>query len=290
MLPQVEADGPCVALDVKHSRELSKFEAGLETAYAAQGRSMQIYIAGRLLRALIGNMLCFDLCLSTNHVQCTVLSNVSDDLIRYWFLQQIIPILLLLNGSTELLHATAVGVAGPDGAHDGVRAIGFLGRSGIGKSTLLNYCLQQGCELITDEHLALDRSAITRAVPSLPFYRPYRSLEDLGIRATKFARHPRQLNCLYLLEPDTPTAAVKSEPISDGDIIRSVLLNTQYNVFSPRVPQARSILVRRFGDLAALSRSIPVRRLRVPRSMDRLPDVYRFIQNDLTESMKEARS
>jgi hypothetical protein len=288
LLPQVQADGPAVLFELGRTRVLPPAAGELENAYYAQGRLMEIYLGEDSLRAVIVDRLCFDLCFRTNTVRCLTLGEVSDDLVRYWFLQQILPILLLLNGSTELLHATAIRV---DFGHNGEEgAVGFLGRSGIGKSTLLNYCLEQGCDLITDEHLALERSRMHEAVPSVPFYRPYRSLEDLGIRAPRFAERPVPLKRLYLLDPDTADAPVKTERLSDPETISAVLLNSQYSLFSRTAPQTRPILARRFAGLADLTRKVPVRRLRVPRSMHRLPDVYQFIQNDLLSSHKESAS
>jgi hypothetical protein len=284
-LPRAEAEDAAVIFEVERSQVLPGPETELENSYYAQGRRMEIYAGENTLRAVVTGMLCFDLSLATNHVRCIAQAEVADELVRYWFLQQILPILLLLNGSTELLHATAVALPGAS-PHSDPGAVCFLGRSGIGKSTLLNFFLEQGAALITDEHLVLNRNRIEYAVPSVPFYRPYRSLEDLGLRAERFAQRPVRVRRLYLLEPASPEASVSSEPLPDAEVIAAVMLNSQYSLGSPRRLQTRPILARRFHGLATLTRKVPVRRLRVPRSLHRLPDVYDFIQNEVLSEME----
>ena len=290
LLPQVETDGPSIAFEVTRARCLPCVEREPENSYWAQGRHMTVFLgkdtidlssteAEAGMTAVVAGLLHFELFLTQQRITCVATEGASDESIRYWFLQQILPIFLLFNGSTEFLHATAVNISPTDAGSDG--AVCFLGCSGIGKSTLLNHFLEQGCALITDEHLALSRSRYNEALPSLPFYRPYRSLEDLGLRAERFSPEPVPLRRMYLLTPDEPDAPVAAHALPPSDTVNAVMLNQQYRIFSPNAPHWLPILRSRFSGLARLTRMVPVRRLYVPRRMDRLPEVYRFIQNDL---------
>lgn len=275
MLPRMQATGRLLSFTCSRASRLPVPEAEPENTYPAQGRMMQVHVLQHGLRVLLVGLMQFELSLVADSIHCIATETATDDLVRYWFLGQILPMFLLFNGSTELLHATAVDT--PQGA------VAFIGASGVGKSTLLHHCLQQGGSLITDEHLALDRSDYTRAVPSLPLYRPYRSIEDLGVPAERFSPRPVELRSLYLLRPSDPQAPVSTEPLGSAALIASLLNNRQYNVFNPRLSQFFPLVQKRFAGLASLTRNIPIRRLHVPRALDRLPDVYRFLQQDLTQ-------
>lgn len=273
MLPRTEANGPALVLELRRVSVLSPPKTEPDNAYPAQGRTMQIRLTANGIDVTIEGLLHFQIDLAADQVLCTAVDSASDDLVRYWFLQQVLPIFLLLNGSTELLHATAV--------HTAQGSVAFLGCSGIGKSTLLHHCILSGDALITDEHLALSRSDYTRPVPSLPFYRPYRSAEDLGLRAPHFAGRPNPLRRMYLLHPADPSAPVSADTLNSRELISSLMNNKQYNVFDPAAPRFLPIMEKRFSGFASLLRTVPLKRLNVPRSLHRLPEVYSFVQQDL---------
>ena len=260
-------------LCVQWAATLPRMSVEPHNAYMAQGRTMEIRLGHRALQVTIRGLLHFELDLHGRSIQCHGTHETRVKLIQYWFLQQVLPMFLLLSGSVELLHATAVQLARG--------AVAFLGCSGIGKSTLLHHCLSQGGALITDEHLAIDRSDYTKAVPSLPFYRPYRSVEDLGMRATRFQRQPTALRRMYILKPAGALDPVSAQPLANAELIANLLNNRQYNLFHPDVPQFLPIMQERFTGLANMARTIEVKRLNVPRSLERLPEVYEFIQRDM---------
>jgi hypothetical protein len=249
-------------------------------AYPAQGRIMRVYVSDECLTVVLVGLMRFDLFLTESRIECLATESASLDQIRYWLLGQILPMFLLFDGSTELLHAAA------SMTENG--AVAFLGCSGVGKSTLLDHCLKQGGSLITDEHLALSRKDYAQAIPSLPLYRPYRSIEDLGIPAAHFSPDPVNLRRLYLLHPAPPDAPVSFGALTSSELIASVLNNRQYNVFNQKLAQFYPLMKQRFAGLAHVARTIRVRRLFVPRSTNRLPEVYRFIQEDLARDERHS--
>ena len=62
-------------------------------------------------------------------------------------LAQVLPLAAVLRG-THVLHASAVALAG--------RAVAFMGRSGVGKTTLAGRIVAHGARLMTDDVLAVD--------------------------------------------------------------------------------------------------------------------------------------
>jgi hypothetical protein len=64
-------------------------------------------------------------------------------------LAQVLPLAAVLRG-THVLHASAVALAG--------RAVAFMGRSGVGKTTLAGRIVAHGALLMTDDVLAVDES------------------------------------------------------------------------------------------------------------------------------------
>jgi hypothetical protein len=69
-------------------------------------------------------------------------------------LAQVLPLAAVLRG-THVLHASAVALAG--------RAVAFMGRSGVGKTTLAGRIVAHGALLMTDDVLAVDDFQVVRA-------------------------------------------------------------------------------------------------------------------------------
>jgi hypothetical protein len=84
----------------------------------------------------------------------------SDFQVRYVLLHQILPLIMSRRGRC-VLHASAVSWRD--------RIVGFVGRTGSGKSTIAAACASLGAGLVTDDSLVLDDSTGTwRGLPSYP--------------------------------------------------------------------------------------------------------------------------
>ncbi|MBD2112405.1 MULTISPECIES: hypothetical protein [Cyanophyceae] len=179
------------------------------------------------------------------------------------------------------IHANAVALNG--------RAIAFVGPSGAGKSTLSMYCVQQGMELLTDDVLVVDEcdrvllgnpriklfphtgTALNLEVPDDYFYKIFYSSETLG---SPIPTEPAPLHAIYLLdaaEVDTITAS----SVPPTQAIFNLLKNS-YAV--QEFPEVYGKLLDRYQQLI---RQVPVKRLIYPHNFDRLPNVYRFLTEDL---------
>jgi hypothetical protein len=205
-------------------------------------------------------------------VRCTAHHSAPDSTVRFWFLHQILPFALVLGGRSDVFHAGAVEIEG--------KAVAFLAPSHVGKSTLVNHFLTEGHALITDEHLAFNPATLA-VQPSIPFYRPYRAAEDLGIRAGKFCTDPMPLGAIYLLEPVAADAPVALEPLKELEAATVLMGSQQYTTWNPALPWLFPVVKRRMATVTRLAAEARIQRLRVPRTLERISEVYEKVCEDM---------
>ena len=186
---------------------------------------------------------------------------------------------LTLQGE-EPFHATVVRVDD--------RAIGFLGDSGTGKSTLAAFLLAEGAELVTDDMLRIVYDAgepmAWRGPPRLKLFdEQARRLLPAALRDAAFnpmsgkllveAAAPRDagipLSALFWLdEPPPPDATVAVRRLQGGDAIRILLASTLHRDHRP--PDRIERQLRAIGRLA---KSVPLFAVAYPRRHELLPAV-----------------
>lgn len=172
------------------------------------------------------------------------------------------------------LHASAVRI--------GSGAVGFLARSGGGKSSLAAALLQAGAPLLTDDVLPVEeREGTFLARPGYPQMRlepdtagrlgPTAGLaaispddSKLHVPVDSFCDTAIPLSALYVVErrPGPPEIL----PLSRRDAVRELVRHS----FSPYLVEAAGLQPRRLDLFARLVRQIPVRRLCCPEGLDRL--------------------
>jgi hypothetical protein len=283
-LPLATPTGPWIKLEMQRPLVIPSHSGILLASHQTAGRTLNwITHSEDCLVVRFDDSFCFELWFSSNRICCYAVAEVPYLLLRYWILQQILPIFLILSGSFEFLHGTAVSTLTLKEGEvpAGSSCIGFHGPSHAGKSTILSYFLSKGHMLVTDDHLALSSTSVTEVVPSTPFYRPYRAVEDLGIVAENYSPTPRPLKRIYLLQPAAADAKVSLEELSESEAVWTFLKDTQYVWMDESIPGSLSLAARRFRNLSHLTRQVPVLRLHVPRSMERLEEVYDFVRKDL---------
>jgi hypothetical protein len=245
----------------------------------AQGRAVHIVSHESYVAVQVDSVFCFELWLSSNRIKCFVLNEVPDAQLRYWILQQILPLFLLLSGTTEFLHGMAVSTSAAENSSH-IATMAFLGESFTGKSTLLAYFIGRGHTLVTDDHLALPRQDYTQTIPAIPYYRSYRAPENLGIPAPLYSSAPSRLNRVYLLTPAPAQADPKTERLTGMEAVTALFPLILYSLYNPKTPDFFPLVEDRFRGLADMARRVPIARLHVPRSLERLPEIYDFIHND----------
>ena len=275
-LPVCPLNGSGVSFDVVYVVALPDPPGKLTKLCKSQGRNIYVVVGLESVTVRIGSFLAFEFWPAAAKITCQALQIVPDALLRYWVIQQVLPMFLLWRGTAEFLHG--MGVSCAPGRDESRGCIGFLGDSHAGKSTLLSYFLSRGHALVSDDHLAVSRENYLDVLPATPYYRPYRAGEDLGHAASLFSPVPVPLKRLFLLEPAPGYADIAVEELSGMAAVAALLPHIQYNLHNPEVPQLFPLVAERFRGLNQMVRQVSMERLYVPRSMDRLPEVYEFIQ------------
>jgi hypothetical protein len=209
------------------------------------------------------------------HIRCWVTDQANDRIVEYWLLRQILPIARLCWHSIEILHAGAVRIDNEVAA--------FLAPSYTGKSTLVGCFVNDGYTLITDDHLVLQRHEANEGAPvwvfpALPYYRDHRAFETLGRHTHRYDPAPCRLRAIYVMERAQPEAAVRISPLPNADAAVELLHQTP-NLLS-RVPRLSAVFPQRFAFISNLPLNVHVRRLAVPRSLERLHEVAERITAD----------
>jgi hypothetical protein len=199
----------------------------------------------------------------------------------------------LLKLGIESLHATAIGT------NDG--AIGFVGDSGFGKSTLAASFLQAGWQLLTDDLLALKPRGNSLLVqPGLPKISLRREVADLllgtsspdaivnphlrkvvvPLEAARWSRRALPLQALYLLSPPDSLRSNGSDVVLRPLSKREAFIALTTNVFNSFVPDEQRLKLH-FAWAGQLAASVRVIELSYPRSFGMLPTVREKILRDV---------
>ena len=224
-------------------------------------------------------------------IRCEAARTTRPETIRHLLFDHVLP--AITSGERRFgLHASAVAIRGA--------AVAFLGRSGLGKSTLAAAFGLRGAPIVTDDCLILDLSR-TRvvAVPTYPLLRLWREAIDrigasgwrpaqaaqsasklrLGldnVAGVRFRRRPLPLGRLYLLQRGRGTAPPRIVPLSGR---QSYIELVKFRLrLDPRDPIA---LRRECDQLAQIARAVPLAQLQIPSDFAALPDVQGAILADI---------
>lgn len=182
--------------------------------------------------------------------------------LRFWIYHTFFPLVLELRNLYHILHVGSVEIE--------EKPVLFSAFSYGGKSTLTNYFLQQGHTLLSDDSLAIDkRRDGYYAVPSYPYYRPYREVETLGYYTSNFSNKIEKVRHMYVLDK----VDAKSEIV-----IKEVKGIEKFKAFHYSSFIDFSFLKKKrlefFSDMA---RQVCVYKISIPWNKERLPEVYEAI-------------
>ena len=186
----------------------------------------------------------------------------TERLLEYWSLHIVIPIYFTVEETYDFLHAGAIEV--------NEKPILFVAESFGGKSTMTDFFLKQGHALVSDDKVATyEKNEVFFSVPSIPFHRPYRKMEDLGYFVENVASNPKPIHAIYeLVKSDAKTDIVISE-LSGIEKFKSLRYSSEINL--------SFLKVKRFTFLSRLAKVVPVYKVIVPWDMERLDEVYAAI-------------
>ena len=184
------------------------------------------------------------------------------ELVDYWLLHTLLPLYFTLEEHYAILHAGAVDVTG--------HPVLFIAESCGGKSTMTDFFIQQGHRMLSDDKVAIyEESGLFFAVPSYPYHRPYRKMEDLGCFVSNFSPKPEPIGTIYELERVQPDASIEIIELSGIEKFTALRYASEMN-FSFLKPK-------RFDFLTHLAANVPLFRVHVPWDIDRLSEVYNAI-------------
>ncbi len=261
-----------------HRRSFPGFANRLQALRTQECRPGGIVIAG--LRTALRD---------GKRIACRILNGAPGESFRTYLLGQALSFALIKQG-IEPLHATVVSVDGT--------AVGFLGGTGYGKSTLAAAFLRAGDRLLTDDALVLRKKGSGYiAFPGPPRIKLYRGVArtflgskawgpqmNRGTAKIIVALHRRQ-SCAKPIPLRTLYAIVPSGSKSKRVTIRRLsplqaFLKLLENTFNRTVVRPER-LKRQFRLAAELARGLPVRTLSYPRTLSALSAVREAILADL---------
>jgi len=181
------------------------------------------------------------------------------ELLRFWILHTVLPVVLTLEDRYTFLHVGAVEVEGAP--------IIFSAESFGGKSTMTDYFIGRGHAMLCDDSLGTySENGKVMAVASYPFHRPYREAEALGYPVENVMKEAKPIRAVYLLDKSDPDADIAMTELRGIEKYKAFHYSAFVN-FNFRKEK-------HFKFMSAIVKQIPVYKVTVPWDMDRLPDVY----------------
>lgn len=210
----------------------------------------------------VKSLMSFVWCCGERSITYILQEEYTAELLQFWILHTILPMMFALDRSYNILHVGAVEVKGGP--------ILFSAESFGGKSTMTDYFLKQGYRLISDDTVGIyEDKGRYMAIASYPFHRPYREAESLGFKVDKVMDRPKAIHAVYLLNKSDAQASI---------VIREVKGIAKYQAFHfSAFINFDFLKEQHFKALSAMANSVPVYKVTVPWDLKRLPEVYKAI-------------
>ena len=194
-------------------------------------------------------------------------------LLQFWVLHTILPMLLTLEGSYTILHAGAIEIDD--------KVVVFSAESFGGKSTLIDFFLKQGHNLLSDDTLGVyKKEGSFMAVTSYPFHRPYREVESLGYKTMHVVKSPKPIEAIYLLTKSACDAEIRVEEVH-GVIKYKALHDSNFINYDFLKEQ-------RFKFFTQMANEISVFKITIPWMLERIPAVYSAIINHVNGNKRRS--
>ena len=220
---------------------------------------------------------------------------IADDIIRPGILGPIFSLMLRQRGLLAI-HASCVDING--------EAVGFIGNSGWGKSTLANAFYNQGYPLLTDDVMAIQLNEGSEKHPiTFPAYPCVKLLPDsaasLGYDfekltvisselpkrhnhlAKKFVQKPLSVKRIYALE-NIAAPHHEVQGLSSQDALVELIRHSRVTnlLTTPEFVGAH------LHQCTQLLKKVPLYRLRRQKGLAAIPDLIKLIEDDVTKSTR----
>ena len=190
--------------------------------------------------------------------------NYSSNRLRFWIFHTFFPFIIEKEEIAHTLHVGSVVIKN--------RATLFTAPSFGGKSTLTNYFLKQNHKLISDDNLSIKEIDNNfYAIPSYPFYRPYRKVESLGEYSTNFAQKPKRIETIFKLKRVASKEKVEIREIKGVEKFETTI----YMSFIQLPFQTK----RRFVFFTKMANALKIYEITIPWDKRELPNIYNQIIN-----------
>ncbi len=211
----------------------------------------------------VNDVVTFYWCSGENVITCYQHALWTPALCKFWLLHTLLPLYFTIEETYYIFHAGAVEFDD--------KSILFTAESYGGKSTLTDFFIKQGHIFVSDDKVAtFEHDGSIYAVPSYPFHRPYRDVEDLGYAVGNFAKSPKPIHSIFKLEPVEANADIEIRELQGLEKFKSLRYSSEINL--------SFLKNKRFAYLAQVACRIPVFTISVPRKIERLPEVYEFLR------------
>lgn len=193
-------------------------------------------------------------------------------LLQFWVFHTFLPLVLELKRKYRVLHMGGVRI--------GKKAVLFSALSFGGKSTLVDFFLQQGHDIFSDDTLAISRDDKSyHAIASYPFCRPYRKPEILGNFVTQHVCVPTPISAIYTLKKSDPNAEIIISKLRGIEKFKAFHYSSFVNF--------DFLKIEHFQFFTKLAKSIPTYQITIPWDLERLEEVYQaiIIHNNVNGNM-----
>lgn len=183
-------------------------------------------------------------------------------LLKYWLIHTFLPILFTIEDKYYFIHAGSVEIDN--------KPVLFIANSYGGKSTLTDFFIKKNHTMISDDKVATyikDNKIF--CIPSYPYHRPYRKVEDLGIKVENFGKDNKPISKIYNLVKSDSSAKIEIYEIKGIDKFKALRHATDIDLFVNKES--------RFNMLSFIANNIKVYNITLPWDLNRLNEVYKSI-------------
>ena len=224
-----------------------------------QGREISLCMLPHSFVFEVKDVVSFECFSKTNEIFYQLHKQGNQELLDYWFTHTLLPIFFTVSNKYYFLHAGAVMV--------NQKSVLFMADSMGGKSTTTDYFVQQGHTMISDDKVGtFEEDGKFKLVSSYPCRRPYRKFEDLGIKVENFQKSVTSLDLVYMLDISTSYNSVEFVELKGVEKVSLLIRGTDIKL---------AILQKeRFAHITRLANATPVYRVKIPKDLERLAEVY----------------
>lgn len=293
-LPELISSGDAIDIELRKSAEQFTATDPFMVWPAPSGETwLSFYKLKKKFVLRFSDMAEFAIDFQGTKIDCFCHEGVPEATFRHLLLDQVLPMVIQLRGG-EALHSSAV--VTPDGA------IAFCGPTGSGKSTLAAIFCRAGDMLLSDDCLAISESGgELYGAPGYPGFRLWNDIAaDFGWEnrakdcvahytskrrvknsedAAEFPRRPVKLQAVYTLEREDDRDDMSIEGMSARDQMMGMLSYC----FRLDITD-RTRLAQQFRRIERYSKQVRLRKIRLPRSPQRIGDIRERILADASRA------